>query len=154
MQCPERVAPKDSRWRWGTGTRRQAVFDLFSAALRRDPYPAYDRLRAAAPVLHLAPFDLWMILDFDGVYRALTDHAAFSSDLSRVPGQGNPGEWFLFFDPPRHTRLRALISKAFTPRVAADLEPRIRELSRRLLDAAVARGEVDLVEEFSGPLPM
>jgi cytochrome P450 len=130
------------------------VFDLFSAALRRDPYPAYDRLRAAAPVLHLAPFDLWMILDFDGVYRALTDHAAFSSDLSRVPGQGNPGEWFLFFDPPRHTRLRALISKAFTPRVVADLEPRIRELSRQLLDETLRHREVDLVETFSGPLPM
>jgi cytochrome P450 len=130
------------------------VFDLFSDEMRRNPYPAYDRLRVPSPVLHLAPFDLWMILDYDGVRRALTDHAVFSSDLSHVPGQGNPGEWFLFFDPPRHTRLRALIAKAFTPRVVADLEPRIRELSRQLLDAAIERGEVDLVEAFSGPLPM
>jgi cytochrome P450 len=122
--------------------------------MRRNPYPAYDRLRAASPVLHLAPFDLWMILDYDGVRRALTDHAVFSSDLSHVPGQGNPGEWFLFFDPPRHTRLRALIARAFTPRVVADLEPRIRELSRQLLDQTIGRGEADLVEEFSGPLPM
>jgi cytochrome P450 len=128
--------------------------DLFSDEMRRDPYPAYDRLRAASPVLHLAPFDLWMILDYDGVRRALTDHAVFSSDLSHVPGQGNPGEWFLFFDPPRHTRLRALIARAFTPRVVADLGPRIRELSGQLLDAALERREVDLVEEFSGPLPM
>jgi cytochrome P450 len=129
--------------------------DLFSDEMRRNPYPAYDRLRPASPVLHLAPFDLWMILDFEGVRRALTDHVAFSSDLSHVPGQGNPGEWFLFFDPPRHTRLRGLIAKAFTPRVVADLEPRIRELSRQLLDAALARGGVvDLVAEFSGPLPM
>src|SRR5581483_4591108 len=122
--------------------------------MRRNPYPAYDQLPAVSPVLHLAPFDLWMILDYDGVRRALTDHAVFSSDLSHVPGQGNPGEWFLFFDPPRHTRLRALIAKAFTPRVVADLEPRIRELSRQLLDKTIGRGEVDLVEEFSGPLPM
>jgi cytochrome P450 len=130
------------------------VLDLFSDEMRRNPFPAYDRLRASSPVVHLAAFDLWMILDYDGVRRALADHVVFSSDLSYVPGQGNPGEWFLFFDPPRHTRLRALISKAFTPRVVADLEPRIREVSRQLLDAALAHGEVDVVEEFSGPLPM
>src|SRR6478672_3783244 len=122
--------------------------------MRRNPYPAYDQLRAASPVLHVAPFDLWMILDYDGVRRAFTDHAAFSSDLSHVPGQGNPGEWFLFFDPPRHTRLRALISKAFTPRVVADLEPRIRKLSRELLDDALVHDELDLVSAYSGPLPM
>ncbi len=130
------------------------MLDLFSDEMRRNPYPTYDRLRAASPVVHLAAFDLWMILDYDGVRRALTDHAVFSSDLSHVPGQGNPGEWFLFFDPPRHTRLRALIAKAFTPRVVTDLEPRIRELSRQLLDKMIGCGEVDLVEEFSGPLPM
>jgi cytochrome P450 len=128
--------------------------DLFSDEMRRDPYPSYDRMRVASPVLHLAQFDLWMILDYDGVRQALADHDAFSSDLSHVPGQGNPGEWFLFFDPPRHTRLRALIAKAFTPRVAANLESRIRELSRELLDALDGRGEVDLVSDYSAPLPM
>src|SRR3954453_4021534 len=122
--------------------------------MRRDPYPAYDRLRVTSPVVHLAAFDLWMILDYDGVRRALTDHAVFSSDLSHVPGQGNPGEWFLFFDPPRHTRLRALIAKAFTPRVVADLEPRIRDLSRELLNETIECGEMDLAVDFAVPLPM
>jgi cytochrome P450 len=130
------------------------MLDLFSDEMRRNPFPVYDQLRAASPFLYVAPFDLWMILDYEGVRRALTDHVIFSSDLSHVPGQGNPGEWFLFFDPPRHTKLRALISRAFTPRVVADLEPRIRELSRQFLDQAIGRGEVDLVEEFSGALPM
>ncbi len=105
-------------------------------------------MRESSPVLHLAPFDLWMIFDFDGVKRALVDHDAFSSDLAHVPGQGNPGEWFIFFDPPRHTKLRALISKAFTPRVVANLEPRIRELSRELLDRSIERGEMDLAADF------
>jgi cytochrome P450 len=95
-----------------------------------------------------------MIFDFDGVKRALVDHDAFSSNLSLVPGQGNPGEWFIFFDPPRHTKLRALISKAFTPRVVANLEPRIRELSRQLLDQSIERGAMDLVADFAVPLPM
>jgi cytochrome P450 len=128
--------------------------DLFSAEIRRDPYPAYDLLRAGSPVFHLAAFDLWIILDYDGVRRALTDHDSFSSDLSHVPGQGNPGNWFIFFDPPRHTKLRALIARAFTPRVVAGLEPRIQELSRELLDPALDRGEVDLATEFAVPLAM
>jgi cytochrome P450 len=130
------------------------MLDLFSDDMRRNPYPAYDRIREASPVLHLPPFDLWMVFDFEGVKRALIDHESFSSDLSHVPGSGNPGEWFIFFDPPRHTKLRALISRAFTPRVVADLEPRIREMSRQLLDEAIERGEMDLAADFSVPLPM
>ena len=71
--------------------------DLFSEGMRRNPYPAYDRMRSASPVFHLPPFDLWMLLDFEGVRRALVEHGVFSSDLSHVPGHGNPGgEWFLF----------------------------------------------------------
>src|SRR5260370_29606337 len=58
------------------------------------------------------------------------------------------------FDPPRHTKLRALIMRAFTPRVVANLEPRIRELSRQLLDQTIERGAMDLAEDFSVPLPM
>src|SRR6516164_4751585 len=119
------------------------MLDLFSDDLRRDPYPAYDRMRAGAPVFHVAAFDLWMIFDFEGVRRALVDHDVFSSDLSHAPGHGNPGQWFIFFDPPRHTKLRALISKAFTPRVVANLEPRVREPSRLLLDQRIERGAMD-----------
>ena len=80
--------------------------DLFSDDVRRNPYPVYDQMRNDSPVFHLPPFDLWMIFDFEGVKRALLDHGAFSSDLSHSPGNGNPGEWFIFFDPPRHTKLR------------------------------------------------
>jgi len=127
--------------------------DFFSDDTRRNPYPAYDQMRSASPVF-LPPFDSWMVLDFDGVKRVLVDHDAFSSDLSHAPGIGNPGEWFIFFDPPRHTKLRAIISKAFTPRVVANLEPRIRELSRQLLDDSIERGEMDLAADFSVPLPM
>jgi cytochrome P450 len=130
------------------------VLDLFSDDMRRNPYPAYDQMRQRSPVFHLAPFDLWIIFDFEGVKRALVDHDVFSSDLSHAPGSGNPGEWFIFFDPPRHTKLRALISKAFTPRVVANLEPRIRELSRQLLDQTIERGAMDLAADFAVPLPM
>jgi cytochrome P450 len=128
--------------------------ELFSDDMRRNPYPMYDLLRSGSPVFYLSQFDLWLILDFEGVRRALVDHDAFSSDLSHASGHGNPGEWFIFFDPPRHTKLRALIAKAFTPRVVANLEPRVRELSRLLLDETMERGEMDLAGDFSVPLPM
>ncbi|MDB5313921.1 MAG: cytochrome [Gemmataceae bacterium] len=122
--------------------------------MRRNPYPAYERMRGGSPVFHLPPFDLWMIFDFEGVKRPLVDHDSFSSDLSHPPGHKNPGEWFIFFVPPRHAKLRALIARAFTPRVVTNLEPRIRELSRQLLDQAIERGEMDLAADFSVPLPM
>lgn len=125
------------------------MFDFFSDEIRRDPYPVYDRMRAGSPVLRVPPpFDAWLIFDYEGVKRAMSDHEAFSSEVPAPPN------WFTFFDPPRHTKLRALISRAFTPRSVAGLEPRIRELSRGLLDRAIGRGEMDLAAEFSVPLPM
>jgi len=122
--------------------------DLFSDDARRNPYPAYEILRAKSPVLFIPQFDVWLVFDYEGVKRVLGDHDAFSN---RVPG---PSNWFIFFDPPRHTRLRALIAKAFTPRSVANLEPRIRELSRTLLDRVAARGEMDLAADYAVPLPM
>jgi cytochrome P450 len=125
--------------------------NLFSDEIRRNPYPLYDQMRSTAPVLHVPPVDLWMLFDYDSVKRALTDHEAFSSSLA--PSGRTTPEWFIFFDPPRHTKLRALVTRAFTPRSIASLEPRIRELSRELIDAAIERGEMDLVTDYATPLP-
>jgi len=126
--------------------------NLFSDEMRRDPFPAYDQMRSHSPVLHVPPLDLWMIFDYEGVKRALNDHAAFSSSMFTAK-RANP-EWFIFFDPPRHSKLRALVMRAFTPRVVANLEPRIRELSRELLDQRIEHGEMDLALDYSVPLPM
>jgi cytochrome P450 len=130
-----------------------ALKDLFSDEMRRNPYPLYEQMRNASPVHYVPPpFDAWMIFDYQNVKRALNDHDLFSS---QVPA---PPNWFIFSDPPSHTKLRTLISQAFTPRVVANLEPRIRELSRQLLDKAAdkaaTRGEMDLAAEYSVPLPM
>jgi cytochrome P450 len=70
-----------------------------------------------------------------------------------LAGRANP-KWFIFFDPPGHTKLRSPIMRAFTPRVVANLEPRIPELSRELLDQRIEHGEMDLAVDFSVPLPM
>lgn len=93
-----------------------------------------------------------MVLGYDGVKRALHDQQAFSSRASF--SGGSPLDWLVFLDPPRHTQLRALIGRAFTPRVIADLEPRIRELVRGLLAPVRSRGEMDFCADFSVQLPM
>ena len=123
--------------------------DIFSDEARRNPYPLYDQLRAASPRLRVPPpFNGWMVFDYETVKWVLNDAETFSS---KVPA---PPNWFIFFDAPEHAKLRALISRAFTPRTISMLEPRIRDLSQSLLDPAMDRGEIELVEEYSVPLPM
>lgn len=123
--------------------------NIFTDDMRRNPFPVYDQLRAVSPVFRAPPpFDAWLVLDYDGVKRVLHDHDAFSSC---VPG---PKNWFIFFDPPRHTQLRALIMRAFVPSVVAGLEPRIRAISRELLNKVQDAGEMDLIADYALPLPM
>lgn len=122
------------------------MIDLFSESARRNPYPTYERLRASAPVFHDPTSRLWLVLDYENAKRVLSEPATFSSRYGP--------DWMSFADPPRHTKLRALVSKAFTPRSVAALEPRIRELCRELLDGVAAQGEIDLVADFAAPLPM
>ncbi len=123
------------------------TIDIFSDEARRNPYPLYDQIRTASPVLRDPTTGLWILLDYESVSRALTDHETFSS-------KHGPVEWMIFLDPPRHSKLRGLISQAFTPRSVANLEPRIQELSSQLLESAMARGEMDVAADFSVPLPM
>ena len=124
--------------------------DLFSDEARRDPYPLYARLRADSPVFHDPRTDLWLILDHAGVRRALSDHEAFSSAVA--PPEATTSQWLVFCDPPRHARLRALISKAFTPRAVAALESQVRAITDELLAPLAESGAFDLIDaEFFWP---
>ena len=123
------------------------VMNLFSDEIRRNPYPTYDRLRSASPVFYDKESHLWMVFDYEGVKRVLNEFETFSSRVG-------PAEWIVFMDPPRQTKLRALISQAFTQRSIANLERRIRELARDLLDRTIDRGEMDLADDFSVSLPI
>src|SRR5689334_10079976 len=111
--------------------------NLFTDAALRDPYPVYDRLRITGPVSCDPTTGLWLALGYDAVKQVLCDSDLFSSRFGP--------DWMIFTDPPRHTKLRALVSKAFTPRMVAALEPRILELCGELLDRVVEHGEMDLV---------
>jgi cytochrome P450 len=134
------------------------MLDFLTDEVRRDPYPLYAQMRASSPIMCVPPHGPWMIFDYAGVKRVLEDHEAFTSSASPAGATDHPLPWMIFYDPPRHTKLRALVQRAFTPRSVAMLEPRIAAISRELLDAAVARqkeaGEFDLVAEYAAPLPM
>jgi len=127
------------------------MLDLFTDDVRRNPFPLYAQMRSAAPALHVPPLDMWILFDYEGVKRVLHDHETFSSVVNTQMAQ--TPDWLVFSDPPRHTKLRNIIQRAFTPRSITSLEPRIRELSRELLDGVIERGSMDLVKDYAEPLP-
>jgi cytochrome P450 len=120
---------------------------LFADDSRRNPYPAYEQLRSQTPVFNDPTTGLWVALDYESVKRVLNDHELFSSRLG-------PAFWMIFLDPPKHTKLRALISQAFTPKSIASLEPRIIRLCQQLFEPLLQRDEIDLAADFSAQLPM
>jgi cytochrome P450 len=124
-----------------------------------DPYPTYHRLRAEDPVHH-SPLGFWVLTRYDDVVAALRDprlaKEAIASFVAARFGAPVPamGLSMLDRDPPDHTRLRGLVSKAFTPRVVEGLRPRIQQIVDGLLDRVKARGSMDLIEEFAYPIPV
>lgn len=129
-------------------------FDPCNADHRRDPFPAYARLRAEAPVARCAARDLYLVSRHDDVVAALGNHADFSSGQSVGPEKMPGIPMMLTCDPPLHTRLRTIVGRALTPRLVAAFEPRIRAIADALVDRAVARGAFDLVADLAAPLPL
>jgi cytochrome P450 len=125
---------------------------FFSDDVRRAPFAWYDQVRAASPVLRDPATETWMLFDYASVKGAMDDHATFSSRVTH-PG-GRAPEWLVFLDPPRHTKLRAIVSRAFTPRAITALVPRIEAISAELLHALRERDEIDLVADYATPLPV
>lgn len=133
------------------------MFNTVVTAIRRNPYPLYRGLRRVTPLVRVPKYNLWVASRYDDVKRVLTDHRAFSSDVSSLAADLPSRELqstLITSDPPVHTKLRSLVTKGFTPRAVANLEPRIAQLTNELLDAIVARGETDLVRDIAYPLPV
>jgi cytochrome P450 len=139
-----------------TDVRGLLGFDPFAAEFHTDPYAHYRELRSGG-ALQRTPGGLWISPSFEVCSRILRDprfgHGGDSIDYgvasNRVPERNRS---FLVLDPPEHTRLRRLVSKAFTPRLVERLRPRVAELVDELLGAA--RGEVDLIAALAYPLPV
>ena len=125
-----------------------------------DPYPTYRRLRTEDPVHH-SPLDFWVLTRYEDVVAVLRDPRFIKEPLvafvaARFGAAVPPGVGvsMLDRDPPDHTRLRSLVSKAFTPRVVEGLRPRIQAIVDSLITRAEAAGSMDLIEELAYPLPV
>ncbi|MGH3397585.1 MAG: cytochrome P450 [Streptosporangiaceae bacterium] len=142
-------------------------FDPFAPGFTDDPYPQYTALRAAAPV-YQHPMGFWLLTGYEDVAWLLragmsvedrnVAEGPFRELRDQLYGDGYDAERatglsMLDRDPPDHTRLRRLVSKAFTPRAIRALTPRITELVDGMLDAAQDAGRVDLVDALAFPLP-
>lgn len=123
-------------------------------AFLENPFPFYELGRAMSPLV-LPERGLAMVFGYEDCAAILKDWETWSSRFPPPPGVENPPEpLMLNSDPPRHTRLRSLVSQAFTPRMVEQLEPRIREVARELLAPALEAGECDLVAALAYPLPV
>ncbi|MEV4806471.1 cytochrome P450 [Nonomuraea sp. NPDC049421] len=133
------------------------------------PYRVYDELRREAPVSYFEPTGQWLISRHADVNALLRDrrlgrsylHVAGHEEFGRSPEpEFQEPFWrviragMLDVEPPVHTRLRRLVSKAFTPRMVESLRPRVRAMAGELVDAYVEKGGGDLIAEVAEPLPV
>lgn len=146
--------------------------ELLSPAIVADPYPAYEILRGQAPVVRVPEHDLWLVTTYQACLEVLGDPVRFSSrealsgrNLFRDHAgaaellRGGPGyprvPTLILTDPPRHTRYRRVVQRAFAPaQTIGRLTPAIEQIVGELIDGFADRGRCDFVAEFAYPLPM
>ena len=147
-----------------------ADFNPFDADTLQCPFPHYAQMRDEKPVMLIESMGMYLVTRHDLVLQVLRDPQTYSSmfggasmplppddrtKLDEVMAEGYPRvPTMLTADMPDHTRYRRLVSKAFTPKVIAELEPTIREITTRLIDSWVESGRIEFVEQFGVPLPV
>jgi len=138
----------------------QTEFNPFDPAVVADPYPYYRLMRERDPVHRNNSIRAWFLTRHADVDELLRDDR-FSSDGTQgeryvppPPGRGRPGRSMLVVDPPDHTRLRNLVSKAFTPRMVERLRPRIESITADLVEGLAGQPTADLISRFAYPLPV
>ncbi|MCC6191284.1 MAG: cytochrome P450 [Anaerolineales bacterium] len=145
-----------------------SLSNLLRPEVRADPYPFYQTLRAQDPVHWDEPMGFWVLTRYADVARAFHDPRfsraqGLMAGFKRLPAAEQPiaepvyhafSQAMPYTDPPHHTRLRALVNKSFTPRVVERMRPCIQRVLDDLLDAAEARGRMDVIGDLAYPLPM
>ena len=132
---------------------------VYSVVINADPYPVYRRLREEAPLYYNDTHDFFAVSHYEDVEKGLLDAQTYISgkgailevikaDIDIPPGV------IIFEDPPTHTMHRRLLSRAFTPRRVAELEPKIREFCAHSLDPLVGSGGFDFIADFGAQMPM
>jgi cytochrome P450 len=150
----------------GTTTGEPVIFNPFEPGFFDDPYPQYAALREHDPV-HRSPLEVWVLFRYDDIVGVLRDSSLsvqvdnatptarmqMFAEQAPAEAQERGAHSILNVDPPDHTRLRRLVSKAFTPKMVHELRPRIQVLVDDALDAMAARGEGDVIGDLAFPLP-
>jgi len=135
-------------------------FNPYDYEMHEDPYPTYARLRSEAPVYRSDEFDFWALSRHEDVIGAFRNVDAYSNafGVSLDPSAFGPDAHrtmsFLALDPPKHTRMRSLVGKGFTPTKVSAMEDRIREITLQHLLPALEAGTFDFIEDFAGKVPM
>ena len=134
-------------------------YDMYSVEINADPYPVYRRLREEAPLYYNETHDFFAVSRYEDVERGFLDAQTYISgkgailELIKADIEIPPGV-IIFEDPPTHTIHRRLLSRAFTPRRVAELEPKIREFCAHSLDPLVGSGGFDFIADFGAQMPM
>jgi hypothetical protein len=139
----------------------ESIIDVFDPEFQRDPHSAFRAARQRGRIVHDA-FGHVILLNIDDFEAVGLDERfrGFQGQFQEMFGisDGPAYEWLdgqlLFLDPPEHTRIRKLVSRAFTPRRVAELAPRILATVDELLDAIIEAGEADFLSKFAAPLPL
>ena len=134
-------------------------YDPYDVELNIDPYPMFARLREEAPLYYNPVHDFYAVSRYDDVNKAVVDHETFISGRGALleiikSGMEIPPGTLIFEDPPIHNIHRNLLSRLFTPRKVAALEPQIREFTARCLDPLVGTGRFDFVNDLGEQMPM
>jgi cytochrome P450 len=135
-------------------------FDPYAYAVHEDPYPFYRALRDEAPAYRNHGLGFWALSRHADVLAAFKDTETFSNrhgvslDRDAFHENADTTMSFLAMDPPRHTRMRALVSRGFTPRRVAELEVRIVAIAEEHLAALAGLPACDFIADFAGRLPM
>ncbi|MER5452398.1 cytochrome P450 [Streptomyces sp. NPDC002764] len=167
---PDQPTPTTAPAHTGPDTPTPSPPDLFTWEFATNPYPAYAWLRAHAPVHRTtlpSGVEAWLVTRYADAKQTLADNRlsknpAHHDEPAHAKGKtGIPGErkaelmtHLLNIDPPDHTRLRRLVSKAFTPRRVAEFAPRVQQLTDQFIDRFAEKGSADLIHEFAFPLPI
>lgn len=149
-------------------------FDAYDAGFLEDPYPVYARIREESPVFHDPTWGLTFVARHDDVTAILRDRHRFGRDFRHrmdidevdpdLYRRIYPPQWpkwteyvresFIDLEPPRHTRLRSLVSAAFTRRSSEVFRPRLEEAADALLDRALEAGSMEVISEYATPIPI
>jgi cytochrome P450 len=138
---------------------KELYYDPYDVEIDLDPYPVWKRMRDEAPLYYNEKFDFYAVSRFDDVEKGLVDARRYISgrggilEIIKANVEMPPGT-LIFEDPPIHTIHRSLLSRVFTPRRVAALEPKMREFCAQCLDPLVGTGRFDFITDLGHHMPM